>query len=135
MCCLTMEYQILGMPRTDSPTGIIFTPKRHAGEITKEETELMMMKIGSTEDDINTGTTNVLSSQTMSAIGICGCTLEQEMPSVRFIMVESMLQPKGIPTIVMHHNALLREHMENGHKSSPDQVLENMRVMVAMKVH
>ena len=64
--------------------------------------------------------------------------LWMKMPYVRFIMVskiESMLQSNGIPTIVVHHNALLREHIENGHKFSPDQVLENMRVMADLKVH
>merc|ERR1719318_1126498 len=74
---------------------------------------------------------NLLSSQALLAIRLCGSTLDQEMPSVRSSMVSkiwSMLQSKGIPTTVVHYNALLRVHLENGHKFSPDQVLEDMRV-------
>ena len=74
------------------PTRLLSTPNRHAGEISKEETDLMMM--------------------------------EAEMPSVRSNMVskiESMLRFNGIPTTVVHHEAMLRVHMENGHKFSPDQ--------------
>ena len=70
------------------PTRLLSTPNRHAGKISKEETELMMMETEPTE---------------VSKIG-------------------SMLQFKGIPTTVVHHRAMLRVHMENGHKFSPDQV-------------
>jgi len=113
------------------PTRLLSTPNRYAGRVSKEEIDLMMLEIESTEADIKTGTMNLLSSQALLAIRLCGSTLDQEMPSVRSSMVSkiwSMLQSKGIPTTVVHYNALLRVHLENGHKFSPDQVLEDMRV-------
>jgi len=111
------------------PTRLLSTPNRYLGRVSKEEIELMMLEIESTEADIKTGTMNLLSSQALLAIRLCGSTLDQEMPSVRSSMVSkiwSMLKDKEIPTTVVHYNALLRVHLENGHKFSPEQVLEDM---------
>jgi len=111
------------------PTRLLSTPNRYLGRVSKEEIELMMLEIESTEPDIKSGTMNLLSSQALLAIRLCGSTLDQELPSVRSSMVSkiwSMLQSKGIPTTVVHYNALLRVHLENGHKFNPEQVLEDM---------
>eukprot|EP00092_Neocalanus_flemingeri_P021226 GFUD01023000.1.p1 GENE.GFUD01023000.1~~GFUD01023000.1.p1 ORF type:complete len:1120 (-),score=366.36 GFUD01023000.1:285-3644(-) len=113
------------------PTRLLSTPNRYLGRVSKEEIELMMLEIESTEADTKSGTMNLLSSQALLAIRLCGSTLDQEMPSIRSGMVSkiwSMLQSKGIPTTVVHYNALLRVHLENGHKFVPEQVLEDMRV-------
>ena len=52
------------------------------------------------------------------------------MPSVRSSMVSkiwNLLETKKIPLTTVHYNALLRVHLENGHKFSPEQVLEDMK--------
>lgn len=111
------------------PTRLLSTPNRYLGRVSKEEIELMILEIEVSEPDIKSGTMNLLSSQAVLAIRLCGSTLDQEMPSVRSSMVSkiwSMLKSKEIPTTVVHYNALLRVHLENGHKFSPDQVLEDM---------
>jgi len=111
------------------PTRLLSTPNRYLGRVSKEEIEMMILEIEVTEPDIKSGTMNLLSSQALLAIRLCGSTLDQEMPSVRSGMVSkiwSMLQTKKIPTTVVHYNALLRVHLENGHKFSPEQVLEDM---------
>ena len=114
-----------------------------AGEISKGETGLMMMETEPTEADIKTGTTNLLSSQTLLVMRLCESTFDQEMPFFRSTMVSqigSMMQFKGIPTTVVHLRAMLRMYTENGHKFSPDQVLEDISVqgislMAGTKVH
>jgi len=111
------------------PTRLLSTPNRYLGRVSKEEIEMMILEIEVTEPDIKSGTMNLLSSQALLAIRLCGSTLDQEMPSVRSSMVSkiwSMLQSKKIPITVVHYNALLRVHLENGHKFSPEEVLEDM---------
>ena len=39
----------------------------------------------------------------------------------------ALLEEKKIPLSTVHYNALLRVHLENGHKFRPEQVLEDMR--------
>ena len=38
----------------------------------------------------------------------------------------SLLESKGIPLTVAHYNALVRVHLENGHKFSPGKILQDM---------
>ena len=45
--------------------------------------------------------------------------------------VWSLLQKKKMPLTTVHYNALLRVHLENGHKFSPEEVLEDMRLQGA----
>jgi len=111
------------------PTRLLSTPNRYLGRVSKEEIEMMILEIEVTEPDVKSGTMNLLSSQALLAIRLCGSTLDQEMPSVRSSMVSkiwSMLQKKKVPITVVHYNALLRVHLENGHKFSPEEVLEDM---------
>ena len=52
------------------------------------------------------------------------------MPELRSGMVSkiwALLEDKKIPLTTVHYNALLRVHLENGHKFKPEQVLEDMR--------
>jgi len=113
------------------PTRLLSTPSRYLGRVSKEEIELMIQEIECTDADIKSGTMNLLSSQALLAIRLCGSTLIQEVPSVRSSMVSkiwSLLQSKEIKITVVHYNALLRVHLENGHKFCPDQVLEEMKI-------
>jgi len=113
------------------PTRLLSTPNRYLGRVSKDEIELMILEIEATEADVKSGTMNLLSSQALLAIRLCGSTLDQEMPSVRSSMVSkiwSMLKAKGISTTVVHYNALLRVHLENGHQFSPEEVLDDMNV-------
>ena len=50
------------------PTRLLSTPNRYLGRVSKEEIELMMLEIESTEPDIKSGTMNLLSSQALLAI-------------------------------------------------------------------
>jgi len=112
------------------PTRLLSTPSRYLGRVCKEEIELMISEIEVTEPDIKTGTLNLLSSQALLAIRLCGSTLDKELPTVRSQLVSrvwDLLQRKGMPLTTVHYNALLRVHLENGHKFSPEQVLEDMK--------
>ena len=56
--------------------------------------------------------------------------MDQEIPSVRVSMVGriwDLLKKKKIPLSTVHYNALLRVHLENGHKFTPEQVIEEMK--------
>ena len=56
--------------------------------------------------------------------------MDQEIPSVRVSMVGriwDLLKKKKIPLTTVHYNALLRVHLENGHKFTPEQVIEEMK--------
>jgi len=111
------------------PTRLLSTPSRYLGRVSKEEIELMVMEIEATDAE-RSGSLGLLSSQALLAIRLCGTTLDQEMPAVRADLVSrlwELLQQKGIPTTVVHYNALLRVHLENGHKFRPDEVLADMQ--------
>merc|ERR1719309_1765188 len=72
---------------------------------------------------------NLLSSQALLAIRLCGSVLDQEQPSARTSLASNiweLMEKKGITISVVHYNALLRVHLENGHKFEPDQVLAEM---------
>ena len=61
---------------------------------------------------------------------LCGSTLDRELPAVRSELVSkiwSLLQKKKMPLTTVHYNALLRVHLENGHKFSAEEVLADMR--------
>ena len=65
-----------------------------------------------------------------SLFRLCGSTLDKELPTIRSELVSrvwDLLQTKGMPLTTVHYNALLRVHLENGHKFSPEQVLEDMK--------
>jgi len=112
------------------PTRLLSTPNRYLGRVSREEIELMIAEIEITEPDVKTGTQNLLSSQALLAIRLCGSTLDQEIPSVRVSMVGriwDLLKKKKIPLTTVHYNALLRVHLENGHKFTPEQVIEEMK--------
>jgi len=110
------------------PTRLMDTPNRFVSRVSKEEIELMAAEIEATEASHNT--MNLLSSQALLAIRLCGSVLDQEQPSSRSSMVSTiwgLMEKKGITISVVHYNALLRVHLENGHQFEPDQVLADMK--------
>jgi len=112
------------------PTRLLGNTSRSLGRVTKEEIEMMVQEIEASEADTKTGTMNLLSSQALLAIRLCGAVLDQELPSTRSQLVSrvwDVVGQKGINTTVLHYNALLRVHLENGHHFLPDKVLEDMR--------
>jgi len=109
------------------PTRLISCPSKHLGRVSKSEIEIMIQEIEITE--ACDATMNLLSSQALLAIRLCGNTLDQEVPSVRSDLVSkiwSLLDEKKIPVSEVHYNALLRVHLENGHNFDPGQMLEDM---------
>ena len=65
-----------------------------------------------------------------SLFRLCGSTLDKELPAVRSELVSrvwELLLAKEMPLTTVHYNALLRVHLENGHKFAPEQVLEDMK--------
>ena len=110
------------------PTRLMDTPNRYVGRVSREEIELMAAEIGATEASHNT--MNLLSSQALLAIRLCGSVLDQEQPSSRSSLVStiwSLLEKKGITVTVVHYNALLRVHLENSHQFQPEEVLQDMK--------
>lgn len=109
------------------PTRLISCPSKYLGRVSKSEIEIMIQEIEITE--ASEATMNLLSSQALLAIRLCGNTLDQEIPSVRSDLVSkiwSLLDKKKIPISEVHYNALLRVHLENGHNFDPGQMLEDM---------
>jgi len=110
------------------PTRLMDTPNRFVGRVSREDIELMAQEIEATE--VSHNTMNLLSSQALLAIRLCGSLLDQEQPSARSELVSAiwgLLEKKGITVSVLHYNALLRVHLENGHQFIPDQVLNDMK--------
>jgi pentatricopeptide repeat protein len=56
--------------------------------------------------------------------------LDQEQPAARSALVSrlwGLLEAKGIAVTATHYNALLRVHLENGHRFEPEEVLADMK--------
>jgi len=109
------------------PTRLMDTPNRLVSRVSRDEIELMAEEIEATEVSHNTA--QLLASQALLAIRLCGSVLDQEQPSTRSALVSKiwgLLETKAVPTTVNHYNALLRVHLENGHQFAPEEVLADM---------
>jgi len=110
------------------PTRLIDTPNSFVGRVSKEEIELMAEEIEATE--LSHNTSQLLASQALLAIRLCGSVLDQEQASTRCALVSrvwGVLEEKGVVLTATHYNALLRVHLENGHTFAPEEVLEDMK--------
>jgi len=109
------------------PTRLMDTPNRLVSRVSREEIELMAEEIEATEASHNTA--QLLASQALLAIRLCGSVLDQEQPTTRSTLVSKiwgLLEAKAVPITVNHYNALLRVHLENGHQFAPEEVLADM---------
>jgi len=80
--------------------------------------------------EVNSNNLNLLSSQALLAIRLCGTVLDQECQKERSTLVSSiwnMVLEKSLPLTVVHYNALLRVHLENRCRFDPAVILADMK--------
>lgn len=111
------------------PTRLLSTPNRYLGRVTRSEIDAMIEEVKASE--VNSSNVNILSSQALLAIRLCGSVLDQESQTARTALVNSiwnLVLEKKLPLAVNHYNALLRVHLENKHKFDPAAILEDMKI-------
>lgn len=97
------------------------TEVRRYGRITKKDIDEVFDEIRSRND--------ITSSQSLLVIRCCGELVPEELPEQRTLLVQkiwSVLTERGIPMDISHYNALLRVYLENEHRFSPAQFLEEL---------
>jgi len=110
------------------PTRLLSTPNRNVGRVTKQEIEAIVSEIKNSE--VSTSNANLLSSQAVLAIRLCGTVLDQEAQPDRSKLVANvwnMILEKKVPLTVVHYNALLRVHLENKCNFNPESIMEEMQ--------
>jgi len=110
------------------PTRLLSTPNRNVGRVTKQEIEAIVSEIKNSE--VSTTNANLLSSQAVLAIRLCGTVLDQEAQQDRSKLVAdvwNIILEKKVPLTVVHYNALLRVHLENKCNFNPETMMEEMQ--------
>jgi len=110
------------------PTRLLSTPNRNLGRVTRPEIEAMIEEIRASE--VNQANLNLLSSQALLAIRLCGTVLDQEAQVDRSRLVAGiwdLLLEKSLPVTVVHYNALLRVHLENKFSFDPRAIVNEMK--------
>jgi len=110
------------------PTRLLSTPNRNLGRVTRPEIEAMIEEIRASE--VNQANLNLLSSQALLAIRLCGTVLDQEAQVDRSRLVAGiwdLLLEKSLPVTVVHYNALLRVHLENRFSFDPKSIISEMK--------
>ena len=109
------------------PTRLLSTPNRNVGRVTKQEIEAILAEVAASE--VTSANANLLSSQALLALRLCGTVLDQEAQAERSKLVASiwdMVIDKKLPLTVVHYNALLRVHLENKFKFDPQEIEKQM---------